>query len=88
MLVDIYAEVSGYPFVIYFTHPERFLPFELLEPQQQQCGIVEIKLDETIKLFAKKNITGVRFIDELRRFLEKNQDAKRWAYHPRKNKVQ
>ncbi|MDK9365761.1 hypothetical protein [Lelliottia wanjuensis] len=74
--------------MIYFTHPERFLPFELLEPQQQQCGIVEIKLDETIKLFAKKNITGVRFIDELRRFLEKNQDAKRWVYHPRKNKVQ
>lgn len=88
VLVDIYAEVSGYPFVIYFTHPERFLPFELLEPQQQQCGIVEIKLDETIKLFAKKNTTGVKFIDELRRFLGNNQDAKRWVYHPRKDKAQ
>ncbi|CAH5169548.1 TPA: competence protein CoiA family protein [Klebsiella pneumoniae] len=88
VLVDIYGYVGDYPLVIYFTHPERPVPFELQVPQQQQCGVIEIKLNETIRLFARKNITGVKFIDELKGFIESNQDAKQWVYHPRKNKAE
>ncbi|WP_164095585.1 competence protein CoiA [Serratia marcescens] len=84
--VDITGFVENYPLVIYFTHPGRVLPSELLEPLQQSCCILEIKLDETIKLFAKKNITCVKFIDELKVFIESNQDARRWVYHSRKVK--
>lgn len=88
MLVDIYGFVGDYPLVIYYTHTERPVPSELLEQQQQQCGVIEIKLGETLKLFARKNITGIKFIDELKRFIESNQDAKQWVYHPRKNKAE
>lgn len=88
ILVDIYGKVGNYPLVIYFTHPGRALPYELVDPQQQSSGVIEIRLDETIKLFAKKNMTGVRFIDELQTFIQHDKDAKRWVYHPRKNKEQ
>lgn len=87
VMVDILGEVNGYPFVIYFTHPDRPLPSELYSPSQKNCGILEIKLNETSQLFLRKNVTGVKFIDELKVFLQRNDSAKNWIYHPRKNKA-
>ncbi len=89
MLVDVYGKVGHYPLVVYFTHPGRTLPYELVE---QTTAIVwrhrNQDLDETIKLFAKKNMTGARIIDELQEFIQHDKGTKNWVYHPRKNKKQ
>ena len=87
VLVDIYGKVGIYPLIIYFTHPGRALPYELVQSQRHSCGVIEIKLDETIKLFAKKNLAEVRFIDELKIFIQHDKDAKHWVHHPRESKV-
>jgi hypothetical protein len=84
--VDVYGKVKAYPVVIYFTHPERSLPFELLKPEQQ-CGVLEISLNETRKLFTNKNTKDIKFIDELRPYLQNHQEARRWIYHPRQDKA-
>ena len=86
-VVDIYGEIGGYAFVIYFTHPERSLPFGLEQPQQQRCGILEIRLDETLLLFSNKNTVGIKFIDELKKFIQFDTKAKNWVYHARRDEA-
>ncbi|MDR3105143.1 MAG: hypothetical protein LBU96_11925 [Yokenella regensburgei] len=86
VLVDIYGKVNAYPLVVYFTHPERSLPLELLNPEQQG-GVLEIRLDETRKLFTNKNSKDIKFIDELRPYLQNQPEARRWVYHPRQDKA-
>lgn len=84
-LVDIYGNIDKYPFLIYFTHPGRNLPENLLTPKLEQCGILEIKLDNTSQLFSKKDTANIKFIDELKDFLQHDNDSKQWIFHPRKN---
>lgn len=82
--MDIYGNIDRYPFVIYLTHPGRSLPENLLTPELEQCGILEIKLDNTRRLYSKENTANIKFIDELKEFLQHDNDSKQWIYHPRK----
>lgn len=84
-MVDIRAEVNGYPLVIYFSHPERSVPLALEEPRNNRCGVLEINLVETRSLFLAKKATYDRFEDEIRSFIKENDHAKKWIFHPRKS---
>ncbi|HDS4948355.1 TPA: hypothetical protein QHX34_002684 [Klebsiella aerogenes] len=83
-MVDICGEVNGFPLVIYFSHPDRSVPFALEEPGNTRCGILEIDLTWTRALFLSKKATFDRFGDEIRTFIEGSNHAKKWIYHPRK----
>lgn len=82
-MVDICAEVKGFPLVIYFSHPERTVPDMLQEPRNTRCGILEIDLTWTRALFLTKKPLFDRFDDEIRAFIEGNIQAKKWIFHPR-----
>lgn len=86
-VVDIYGEIGEYAFVIYFTHPERPLPFGLDQPQRERCGILEIQLDETFLLFSNKSTISIKFIDELKKFIQFDTQAKKWLYHARRDEA-
>lgn len=84
-IVDICAEINGYSLAIYFSHPERRVPFSLEVPDNKQCGVLEIDLSRTRELFLSKNTTSDRFVDVLRTFIEGNNLSKKWIFHPRKH---
>ena len=85
--VDIYGNVHGYPLILYFTHPGRNLPPDLMSPEDDQCGIVEVSLVNTYPLFVSNNKRGQSYIEKLRYFLAEDINSKRWIYHPRYKKV-
>lgn len=74
-------------FIIYFTHPERPLPLGLDQPQRERCGILEIQLDETFLVFSKKNTISIKFIDELKKLIQFDTQAKKWVYHARRDEA-
>ncbi|HAW3399270.1 TPA: hypothetical protein JLS63_005032 [Escherichia coli] len=84
-IVDICAEINGYPLVIYFSHPERRVPVSLKVPDNKQCGVLEIDLSRTRELFLSKNATSDRFDDVLKTFIEGDNHSKKWIFHPRKH---
>ena len=80
--VDILANIKGFPFVIYFSHPNRDTPEELCH-QKEKCGVVEIKLDELLSLFQapeSKNKSHKKILSD---FLQYNLESKLWLFHPR-----
>ncbi|MCF4175164.1 competence protein CoiA family protein [Vibrio sp. McD22-P3] len=86
-IVDIVGKVEGFSFAIYFTHPSRPLPTELDASNNQQSGVLEIKLDDTHYLF-KEDRTGTRQLDRLEQFLQNDLSSKSWVFHPRKASMQ
>jgi len=85
--VDIYGSVRGYPLILYFTHPGRNLPPDLMSPNNDQCGIVEVSLVNTYPLFVRNNKRGQSYIEKLRHLLTEDINSKRWIYHPRYKKA-
>lgn len=86
--VDIIGEFKHYPIVIYFSHPNRQPPDSLRLPDNKMCGVIEIDLRETLKIFTNKQSKEKRFLDELEYFITSNTDSKKWLYHPRKESVE
>ncbi|MDR9830017.1 competence protein CoiA [Vibrio sp. 10N.286.49.C2] len=86
-VVDIVGKVQAFSFVIYFTHPNRPLPASLHVSDNQQSGVLEIKLDDTHHLF-KENRAGTRQLDRLKLFLQNDLSSKSWVFHPRKASIQ
>lgn len=81
--VDVMGRVGEFTFVIYFTHPNRPLPSELLTSHNRQCGILEIKLDDTHHLFTRNKVSGVLQLDRLKDYLQHDFESKVWVFHPR-----
>ncbi|HEC8710353.1 TPA: hypothetical protein R4C66_002168 [Salmonella enterica subsp. enterica serovar Poona] len=81
-IVDICAEINGYSLVIYFSHPERRVPFSLEVPDNKQCGVLEIDLSKTRELFLSKNATSDRFDDVLKTFIEGDNHSKNGSSTP------
>ena len=86
-VVDIVGKVQDFSFVVYFTHPNRPLPAELHVSDNQQSGVLEIKLDDTHHLF-KEDRAGTRHLDRLKLFLQNDLPSKSWVFHPRKASMQ
>jgi len=82
--VDVYGSIAGYPFILYFTHPGREIPSELMSPELNQCGIVEVSLRDTYSLFAGDTIESQSYLEKLRHFLAEDIRSKRWVFHPRR----
>lgn len=82
-VVDICAQINGYPLVIYFSHPERRVPVSLKAPDNKRCGVLEIDLSRTGELFLSKNAASDRFDDVLKTFIEEDNHSKKWIFHPR-----
>ena len=87
-LVDVIGGIKGFSFVIYFTHPNRHLPIELQNPNHKQSGILEIKLDDTHRLFVDDKKSDIRQIDKLKAFLQHDLESKAWVFHPRKEQLE
>ncbi|MGF1761135.1 competence protein CoiA [Photobacterium sagamiensis] len=87
-IVDIVGEVKGFSFIIYFTHPNRVLPDSLCNLADDKCGVLEIQLDHTHKLFQGKKTPASSHADKLRNFLQHDLSSKRWVYHPRKTTIE
>ncbi|WP_045398674.1 competence protein CoiA family protein [Vibrio campbellii] len=82
-IVDVVGRVGEFTFVIYFTHPNRPLPSELLTPHNRLCGVLEIKLDDTHHLFTCDKVSGTRQLDRLKDYLRNDIESKVWVFHPR-----
>lgn len=82
-VVDVMSRVGDFIFVIYFTHPNRPLPSGLLTPHHRQCGILEIKLDDTHHLFTYNKAPGTRQLDKLKDYIQHDVESKMWVFHPR-----
>ncbi|WP_240314542.1 hypothetical protein [Vibrio tetraodonis] len=82
-VVDVMSKVGNFTFVIYFTHPNRPLPSELHTPYSRQCGILEIKLDDTYHLFTCDKVSGTWQLDRLKNYLQHDVESKVWVFHPR-----
>lgn len=86
-VVGIVGKVQGFSFAIYFTHPNRPLPTDLHVSDNQQCGVLEIRLDDTHHLFKGNNTSGTRQLDRLQSFLQSDLTSKSWVFHPRKESM-
>ena len=85
--VDICGNVRGYPLILYFTHPGRNIPPDLMSPKNDQCGIVEVSLVNTYSLFVSNDSKGQSYVEKLGHFLAEDIDSKCWIYHPRYKKA-
>lgn len=81
--VDVIGKVGQFDFVIYFSHPGRNVPHELLHPDNDHCGVVEVKLGGLSEEFMFAKANNKTYDSILSNFLTKNKTSKRWIYHPR-----
>ena len=85
VLVDILGKVNGVPFVIYVTYEGRELPEELENPTSKQGGIIELDVYKVIDLF--QNEKHGKYNEALARYISEGVEGKRWAYHPREERI-
>jgi hypothetical protein len=83
--VDIIGEIKDFKFIIYFTHPSREVPFELVEPKNNKCGIISISLNNIPALFSKAEYGLESYHTILKKFLIDDTQFKKWIYHPLRN---
>lgn len=80
--VDLVGNISGFQFVIYFTHPNRDVPTELFNPENLKCGVIAVELNLLPMLFSKAKKDEKTYKEVLKTFLSSNHDSKRWIFHP------
>ncbi len=81
--VDVMGDVMGYAFIIYFTHPSRDIPLELLNARDSKIGIISISLTELPTLFFKHRRSGASYQTILFEYLTSDIASKQWVFHPR-----
>ncbi len=81
--VDIVGQVGGFKFVIYFTHPGRDVPVELISPTDTQCGIVAVALNTLPIKFRAERKSGSSYQTTLLEHLSDDVTSKQWVFHPR-----
>lgn len=80
--VDIQGYVKTTPFVIYFTHPKRSIPNDLIKPENAKCGIISIALDKVAIQFSNARRNETPYKKVLQDFLATDLDSKTWVFHP------
>jgi len=80
--VDLVGNISGFQFVIYFTHPNRNVPTELFNPEDHKCGVIAVALDSLPMLFSNAKKNGKTYKEVLKTFLSSDRDSKSWVFHP------
>jgi len=83
--VDVYGQVEGYEFAIYFTHPGRTVPEKLRTLSKSKCGIISVSLEPIPALFKRTRSSAENYRAALREFLIHDTESKSWVYHPRYN---
>ena len=82
--VDVIGFVKKFQFVIYITYKGRHIPMELLKPDTEQAGIIEINLESLLPAFQQEK--KGQYINVLKEFIEEKLNGKSWVYHPRTKK--
>ncbi len=82
--VDVVGYIDETPFVIYITYKGRIAPDELYVPEPERCGVIELNLNDLLRLFREEK--EGQYKEVLRNCLEENNDGKNWIYHPREKK--
>lgn len=86
--VDILGKVKDYDFILYITHPGRPLPNELRDPENRQCGILEIQLDDWgIHFLNATDETSRSHSESLAWLISSHVKSKKWIFHPRQGDV-
>ena len=81
--VDFIGNIGQYQLVIYLTHQGRGVPAELLENINDNCGLVELSLNDIGQLFASARQRKEKFKSLLLNYLSDNLHSKTWLQHPR-----
>jgi len=81
--VDIIGKIGQFDFVIYFSHPGRDVPRELLHPDNEHCGIIEVKLDALSERFMFAKVNNQKYDSILSDFLTNDKTSKCCIFHPR-----
>jgi len=81
--VDIVGRIGNFRFVVYFEHPGRCVPHELISPSDTSCGILAISLDSLSRMFLKVKKGGISYQSVLLDYLTGDVASKRWVFHPR-----
>lgn len=81
--VDVYGEVGGVSFVVYFTHPGREVPPALTNVETENCGIISISLERLSEMFNIERADGTSYQSTLKKYLSNDVLSKRWIFHPR-----
>ncbi|QPK62914.1 competence protein CoiA [Methylomonas sp. LL1] len=81
--VDVIGSIGQFNFVIYFTHPDRIVPNELFHPNNDHCGVIEVRLDALSQQFMNAKVENKTYDDILLNFLSDDTVSKIWIYHPR-----
>lgn len=82
--VDVVGYIDETPFVIYITYKGRIVPGELCVPEPERCGVIELNLNDLLRLFREEK--EGQYKEVLRKFLEERNEGKNWIYHPREKK--
>ena len=81
--VDIIGHIGEFSFVIYFTHPGRYVPAEFYHLTDSHCGILAISLESLPYLFLQAKKQQKSYLKILHYFLTNNLRSKHWVFHPR-----
>lgn len=81
--VDFVSNIGRYQLVIYITHQGRGVPAELLENINDNCGLIELSLNDIGQLFASARQRKENFKSLLLCYLSDNLSSKTWLKHPR-----
>ena len=81
--VDIYGHIGEFSFILYFIHPNREIPVELIHPNDKRCGVITISLTELMSSFLGAKKAGNSYQSILNNFLVNNLTSKKWIFHPR-----
>ena len=82
-VVDVIGNVNQYNFIVYFTHPGRKAPENLISPSNNNFGIISISLMKLEMLFLEAKDSKKTYQKILYDFLASDIDARKWLFHPR-----
>ena len=85
VLVDVVAEIGSFTLVIYFVHPGRFVPEELMSINDPQTGVVCFDLTMIRDLLWSSRGKSTPYLELLESALLTRSEGKSWTYHPRYN---
>lgn len=80
---DLLGYVGDWPLAFFLTHPGRALPHNHLSFVGLKGGVVEITLVGTKAILHSQRLLGQSYREQLKAYLQYEDTAKRWIYHPR-----
>lgn len=86
--VDIIGKVKNYSFMVLFDYPERVVPLNLKNLNDNKCGIISLSLEPVRRLFEDAKERNKNYRDILYNFLQTDLKSKTWIYHPGYKKVE